>query len=203
MIVVVTLLQWKLRLRSCPLTIQQCIAASQWISVEFLSDAVRRGRDAARQFVHTTGSIYMQRCCLSSLYSNKSLTLAKHQLTVPEVKYTGCLKRLVALQEVCVSSLLLVIQTHSGQIKLLKESIFIQERWMTQKYANILTWLSAAKHLCLSVLGTNVSFEWGMSVHTQILTRLPLTLCFSHVEGKAEDASLLLFLLLFFSPLFS
>lgn len=29
-----------------------------------------------------------------------------------------------------------------------------------------------------------------MSVHTQILTRLPLTLCFSHVEGKAEDTGL-------------
>lgn len=148
-----------------------------------------RDGDAASQFVHATGRTYMQHCCLSSFYSNKSLTLAKHHLTVPEVKYMGCLKKLVALMEVCISSLLLVIQTHSGQIKLLKKSIFIHKRWMT-KYANILTWLSAAKHLCLSVFGANVSFEWGMSVHTQILTRLPLTLCFSCVEGKAEGAGL-------------
>lgn len=40
------------------------------------------------------------------------------------------------------------------------------------------------------MFGANVSFEWGMSVHTQILTRLPLTLCFSCVEGKAEDTGL-------------
>ena len=82
----------KAKIAFMPITIQRCIAA-QWISVEFLSDAVMRGGDAAGQFVHTTGSTYMQRCCLSSLCSNKSLTLAKHHLTVPEVKLTGRLKR--------------------------------------------------------------------------------------------------------------
>lgn len=153
------------------------------------------------RFVHTTGSTYMQRCCLSSPYSNKSLTLAKHHLTVPEVKYTGCLNWLVTLKEVCVNSLLSVTQTHSGQIKLLKKKIYFHTGAMNDtKYANILTWLSAAKHLCLSVFGANVSFEWGMSVHTQILTRLPLTLCFSCVEGKAEDVDLCFLLL--FSPFF-
>lgn len=181
----------KAKIAFMPITIQRCIAA-QWISVEFLSDAVMRGGDAAGQFVHTTGSTYMQRCCLSSLCSNKSLTLAKHHLTVPEVKLTGRLKRPMAVKQVCVSSLLLVIQTHSGQIKLLKKKkIYFHTGAVNDtKYANILTWLSAAKHLCLSVFGANVSFEWGMSAHTQILTRLPLTLCFSCVEGKAEDAGL-------------
>ncbi len=82
-----------------------------------------------------------------------------------------------------------------------KKSIFIQEWWMNTKYANILTWLSAAKHLCLLVFGANVSFEWGMSVHTQILTRLPLTLCFSCVEGKLRTLAFA-FPLLFFPPHF-
>lgn len=57
--------------------------------MEFLSDAVMRDGDAESQFVHTTGSSYMQRCCLS-LYSNKSLV--KHHLTVPEVR-VGAVKK--------------------------------------------------------------------------------------------------------------
>lgn len=59
------------------------------------------------------------------------------------------------LKEVCVSSLLLVKQTHSGQIKLFKKKkIYFHTGAMNDtKYANILTQLSAAKHLCLSVFG--------------------------------------------------
>lgn len=103
--------------------------------------------------------------------------------------------------EVCVCELPAVgytdtLRTNKG----LKKSIFIQRR-MTQKYANILTRLSAAKHLCLSVLGANVSFEWEMSVHTQILTRLPLTLLFSCVMGKSGDTDIWFPALLCF-PLF-
>lgn len=75
----------------------------------------------------------MQCCCLTSPYSNKGLTLAKYHLIVPEVKVMGCLKWLV-----CVSSLLLVIQTHSGQIKVLE--IYFHTGVMNDtKYANILT----------------------------------------------------------------
>lgn len=62
-----------------------------------------------------------------------------------------CLKRLVALKEVCVSSLLLVKQTHSGQIKLLKKIYFHTGAMNDARYANILTQLSAAKQLCVSV----------------------------------------------------
>lgn len=65
-----------------------------------------------------------------------------------------CLKRLVAVKEVCVSSLLLVKQTHSGQIKLLKKKIYFHTGAMNDaRYANILTQLSAAKQLCVSVWG--------------------------------------------------
>lgn len=65
-----------------PIIIQRRVAV-QWISVEFMSDAVMQGRNAASQLVHTAGSTDTQR----SPYSNKSLPLAEPPLTVPEVVY--------------------------------------------------------------------------------------------------------------------
>ena len=99
--------------------------------MEFLSDAVMRGGDAAGRFVHTTGSTYMQRCCLSSLCSNKSLTLAKHHLTVPEVKAYGMSKK-ADDSEAGVCKLPVVgysdtLRTNKA-FKKEKKSIFIQER---------------------------------------------------------------------------
>lgn len=151
MIVVVTF-HSKLRLSSYP------SIAVQWISVVF-SDAVVTSRDAASGFVHTIESTY----CICNIavsvlptqikawhWSNITRQKKKARGTegslykFPVVDYTNTLRTNKAFKK---------IYFHTGAMN-------------DTKYANILTWLSAATHLCLSVFRANVSFEWGMSVHT-------------------------------------
>lgn len=68
-------------------------------------------------------------------------------IVLSELPVVGCADTLRT------NSKLLEIYFHTGMIN-------------DAKYANILSRLSAAKHLCFVSVRANVSFEWGMSVHT-------------------------------------
>lgn len=97
--------------------------------MEALSDAVMKVRDAVSQFVHTTGSTYMQCCCLCTPYSNNSLLLAKHHLlTIPERERDyGMSVARGAEGSVCKLPVVGCTDTLRTN-KTFRKSIFIQER---------------------------------------------------------------------------
>lgn len=154
----------------CPETLQWCFAV-QWMSVEFFCLMQFREKDA-------------QQVLCTARWPNLSKTLQlpflclKHLVSVPELTLMGDIWR---EREGNSPNTLRTNKAFKG--------IYFHTGRATHKEANVLTCLSAAQHLCLSVSeGVGKCWLWmSVNTRTQILTRLPLTLLLFAMCQRGED----------------